>query len=366
MCRLRPALPRSPTPWSETNPTSRHRRPLWLALCLVAACHQTRVAPAPTAAPAAAQQALPFVGAESLLQEAEDLWRRRNEVEALRAFTDRLERALVQRPGEAQLASRLAHAYFLLGYAHLRPQPEAAPRKHAFERGMLAAEQALGEASAPFRTVMDGGGAIEDALAVVDAAGIDALTWYVGNLGGYAAAKGSTVALFYAERLRRGLDRLLVLDESYHFGTPLRFSAIFLARAPAFAGGSLKLAKVQFERALALAPAYLDNAVAYAESYARAKHDDALFASLLEGAAHADVAALGAEMTPELQMQQARAQALLGRGAAGAGAGSNKASQAANNAQTSQTPLPTPATALPAEAPPAQVAPTPTRPQVKP
>ena len=336
MCRLRPVLPRPPTPLSTSSLGLRLGRPLWLALCLVAACHRPRVAPAPVAAPTAAQKALPFVGAESRLEEADLLWCRRDDVEALRAFTDRVERALVQRPGEAQLASRLAHGYFLLGYAHLRPQHEVAQMKLAFERGMLAAEQALGESSAPFRTVMDGGGAIEDALAVVDSAGIDALTWYLGNLGGYAAAKGTTVALFYAERLRRGLDRLLVLDEGHHFATPLRFSAIFLARAPAFAGGSLKLAKVQFERALALAPAYLDNAVAFAESYARAKHDDALFASLLEGAAHGDVAALGAQMMPELRMQQARAQHLLGRGATRSGGG-----------KSSQTPLPPVAPANP-------------------
>ncbi|RYZ61558.1 MAG: hypothetical protein EOP09_19810 [Proteobacteria bacterium] len=42
---------------------------------------------------------------------------------------------------------------------------------------------------------------------------------------------------------------MLVVDASYAYSTPHRYWAIYLARAPAFAGGNLEQARVHFEKA---------------------------------------------------------------------------------------------------------------------
>ena len=264
--------------------------------------------PAQNGAPAAA---LPFVDAETLLAEAAPLWDARDEQDKLRGCIDRLEQAYVQRPNDAALAARLARAQFLLGHGHLRLAHDLPGMKRAFARGMLVGEQALRLASAPFRTAMDEGGNVEDALGAVDTPALDALTWYVANLGGFAAAKGSTTALFYAERLRCGIERLLALDEQYFYATPHRFMGIFLANVPAFAGGSLKRARLHFERALTLSPHYFDNALAYAGAYAAAKHDRALYRQLVAQVAAGDPKALP-DVAAELRLQQRQAQAVPG------------------------------------------------------
>jgi hypothetical protein len=179
-------------------------------------------------------------------------------------------------------------------------------------RGVLVGERALVSLYPALQQGPSQADPISANLALIDAKGMEALTWYVSNLGAYAASRGMTSLIFYRDRVTAILERMLVVDPHYLYSTPHRYWAIYLSRAPAFAGGSLEQARVHFEQALATHPGFFANGCDYAQFYAVPKGDRALFERLLGAVLAADSDSI-ADMAPEMRMEQARARHLMGQ-----------------------------------------------------
>ena len=85
--------------------------------------------------------------------------------------------------------------------------------------------------------------------------GVPLMYWYATNLGVWAKTKGFTTLLFYKDRIKAIMDYLLLVDQDYYSGGPLRYLGIFYAKAPSFAGGDVKVSKLFFEYADSTNPA---------------------------------------------------------------------------------------------------------------
>ena len=230
---------------------------------------------------------------------------------AARADPQQLERAIVEweqllatRPDDQDVQTHLAEAYAesAVTLAHSSATAQAA----AFARGVRAAAAALLASSPEFRARIEAGDAIDEALDVLPNEALPAVFWYADNLAGYALARGLAAAVYVERRFGRLLAFVLARDDGFHHGAAHRLYGSYLARAPAAAGGDLSKARVEFERALALAPACLSNKVSFAEDYAVAAKDRGLFERLLT-----EVADDGGTDTPERLIAKKRARQLL-------------------------------------------------------
>lgn len=83
-------------------------------------------------------------------------------------------------------------------------------------------------------------------------------------------------------RVEMMMKRVLVLDESYHYGGPHLFMGIWFASRPKIAGGNLDTARQHFLKAIELGQGkFLMAKIYYAEYYAKKTFDQALFTSTL-------------------------------------------------------------------------------------
>lgn len=293
---------------------ARHSLLLRLVLACGATCACSRTPVRHLAPQSPARPAGPPLSAqaqETLLHKTEAAWLQRDDPVALAGLIADLELLWAQAPQDGDRAARLSHAYFLQARAQRR-QGMRAQMLDSLSRGVVVGEQALAALYPAMQDTLAQPDPITAHLGDVDSRGMDALTWYVSNLGAYAASRGMTSLIFYRDRVTAILERMLVVDASFAYSTPHRYWAIYLARAPAFAGGNLEQARVHFEKARKNHPDYFANACDYAQFYAVPKGDRALFTQLLTGVLEQDANRL-AETAPEMRLEKLRAQELMDR-----------------------------------------------------
>lgn len=287
---------------------------LWLivACCMPCACARTPVRHlAPHSAKSPAGPPLSEQAKKSLAEKCATAWLLRDNPAVLQALIEDLETLAAQAPGDADRHAQLSHAYFLHARM-LRQQGARGPMLDALARGVIVGEQALVILYPAMQNAASSPDPITAHLGDVDDRGMDALTWYVSNLGAYAASRGMTSLIFYRDRVTAILERMLVIDPTYAYSTPHRYWAIYLARAPAFAGGNLEQARVHFERARKNHPGYFANSCDYAQFYAVPKGDRTLFEALLTSVVQEDANSV-LEAAPEMRLEQLRAKELLAR-----------------------------------------------------
>lgn len=236
-------------------------------------CHR-RAPPAAAAAASlsqAAQQAPPPLAdvpsLEACLREGNTAWPQRDERAQLEVALAAYERAYLLLPTDAALATKLSHGYFLLGHVFLRETNDKNGMHQAFGRGIVVAEMALRMSSAAFAARLARGEVVEEAIDSLERTAVAPLVAYTENAGAFAALRGRAASLFFAERLRATIERLLTLDPHYGAALPHRFMAIWYARMPTFAGGSAARAQQELSCALSLshdAPVNLLAAVTFA------------------------------------------------------------------------------------------------------
>lgn len=209
-----------------------------------------------------AERLPPMPTAQAALEQAVAAWPQRDEREPLERALGAFERAFLLSPTDADVAARLAHGYFLWGHQFLREAQDHAGMQKSFGRGVVVAEMGLRLASPAFAARLARGEAVEDAIEVLDAAAMAPLTAYTENMGALSAARGRASGLFFAERLRACIEKMLALDERFASALPHRFMAIWFERVPSFAGGSRKQAQHHFREALRLSSDSLENVVA--------------------------------------------------------------------------------------------------------
>ena len=218
-----------------------------------------------------------FAAYETSLRRAIDLWE-----EALPLLPDEDVETRID------TLNRLSQAYFELATAYL---DDSGAREAAFEAGKDAALAAL-ELDPAFVETRERDGFRAALRAATDVASI---FWYGNNLGQWLDDHRFTAFFGGVRDVQASFERSIELDESYDSGGPHRSMAALLARAYFLVGRSRSDAVAHFERSIELDPTYLESRVNYAEYYARAVGDDALFddliATVLEAAEDPDVVA---------------------------------------------------------------------------
>jgi tetratricopeptide (TPR) repeat protein len=218
------------------------------------------------------------------------------------------ERLAAAAPARADLDLALAQAYVLL--AERRREAGAADAQtDAFANAVRASEAALAAASPTVAARLGSGVWVEDALEGAGNDVLPAVYWYATSLAGYALARGLTGTVHFQHRVEALFNWVLGHDETFACGGAHRGLGSWHARTPAAAGGDLSRSRQHFERALAIAPACAQNRITYAEDYAVAAQDRALFTRLL-GEARAALAAAPASDADQV-IARGRAERLL-------------------------------------------------------
>ena len=222
----------------------------------------------------------------SLLAEADAAYDRRSEPFDLAAYETPLRHAidlweealplLPDEDGETRIAvlNRLSQAYFELAMGYL---DESGAREAAFEAGKDAGLAAL-ELDPVFVETRERDGFRAALRAAADVASI---FWYGNNLGQWLDYHRFTAFFGGVRDVQASFERAIGLDEGYDSGGPHRSMAALLARAYFLVGRSRADAVAHFERSIELDPTYLESRVNYAEYYARAVGNDALFDELI-------------------------------------------------------------------------------------
>lgn len=248
----------------------------------------------PQAAPAPA----PTDELTTLEQQFEALWAQRGETAKLQEAIGVLEQLVAKAPTPDRLA-RLARAYYFLADGHYALQERTDEMMAAFEKGLEAGERGVVAASPEFAEKMRNDEKAEEAIKVVGKDAVPAVYWYSVNLGKWARAQGITKVLFYKDKIRAYLERVLELDPNYFYAAPTRYFGAFFAVAPSYAGGDLQKSEEFFNKSLATEPNYLATKVLMAENLATKKQDRAMFDKLLQ-----EVLAADAKVIPEIEPEQ--------------------------------------------------------------
>jgi len=202
--------------------------------------------------------------------------------EALRLY----ERALSLDPANKKALNSLSQGYFMLGIEFLQAIDD---KRQAFERGR---DRGLTRLGVPFPANPDllCAAALPLIRRATEEAGheeservIAGIFWAGNNWGKWLDT------LPERERISRGFgdlpcvqgsfERSLELDETYFAAAPHRSLGSLLTQLP---GGNLNEARTHFERALEIAPEYLENKADFACGYAVKAGNRALFDRLVE------------------------------------------------------------------------------------
>jgi len=192
----------------------------------------------------------------------------------LREAIDLYEQSLVLLPTDdavnrLAVLHRLARAYFELGKAYLLTGPDqeaayATGRDYALASLRLDPEFVAREPEG-FRTALG------------NASRVESVFWYGTNLGVYCNYHPLDAILGGGmQDIRTCYERAAELDESFLAAAPLRSLASYLAQVPSFLGGDVVRARELFDRAIALAPEFLENSTALAQWVLKPTRDAAL------------------------------------------------------------------------------------------
>lgn len=114
-------------------------------------------------------------------------------------------------------------------------------------------------------------------------------------------------AIAQLARVRILMDAVLMLDESFDYGSPHLYYGIFETLLPAALGGRPEIGRQHFEKAIALSEGrYLMTKVLFANQYARLVYDRELHDKLLMEVLEANPEAPGITIINKLAQQQAQ------------------------------------------------------------
>ena len=248
--------------------------------------------------------AKPDVGA--LEAQFQALWPRRDEPHALHDAIALLKKLLDARGGQSyQTLVLLSRAHYILGEL----EEDKDKKLDAYDAGMRYGDLALHTMPA-FREAFEKTKTIEDAVQSVGADGIDAIYWDAVNQSKWANEKGKVKVLFMKDKVKRMIERVLALDETWWYGAAHRYLGSYNAALPTFAGRDLEASKKHFERSIAIAPKYFATRTLMAEYYARNANERRTYQEQLEFVLKTPPEVLP-EVAPEQRLEQRKAKRML-------------------------------------------------------
>lgn len=222
--------------------------------------------------------------ASAAMTEAKGLWDKRDDKASLLAAIAAYEKIAETDAGNAEALVMLARAHYFLADGFLAVEG-ADPEEEfkVYQKGVDYGERALVLLEPGFGEAMRQEGAkFEVEIGKISDKGLPAAYWYAVNLGRFAAKKGLSARLFYKDKLKATMERIMALDSKYFYGAADRYFGAFYAILPSIAGKDLKKSETHFEAALKLGPEYLPNKVVKAQFLATERDDQAMYKSLLE------------------------------------------------------------------------------------
>ncbi len=248
--------------------------------------------------------------AAPLVQKGDEAWKQRGDRKQADAAIAAWEEAAKVDPTRADVQLKLAYAYYFLANAHLRWEEDSEETQlAAFEKGVVAGERAIKLQSPEFAKKIKDGAGWQEAVKSVPKEGVPGLYWYATNLGKWALLDGFTTILSHKDDVAAIMEHCKSLDETFFYAAPHRYFGVYRTKIP-FPGGDLPASRKHFERAIELAPTYLDTKVLFAEAYAVKAQDEELFKKLL-GEVLAAADDVNPELVPETQNSKRVAKDLL-------------------------------------------------------
>jgi tetratricopeptide (TPR) repeat protein len=248
-----------------------------------------------------------FLYASSDKAKIQELFNQRQDQVKLKEAIELMEAHLV-REKDYELTVLLSRSYYFLAeFAEDNNQ-----RLEVYDKGVKAGEAALQlipEYTAAFTKMKKE----EEAIKMVPKEKIDAVYWTAANLARWAKFTSFTKKISSKARVRYLWDRVTELDPSYFYGGSYRFFGGYFALVPTITGEQDPVkSKENFDKALEIAPEYLDTKVLMAEAYcthSKIKDKD-MFRKLLNDVMLADLNAHPA-IYPENMIAQKKAKKLL-------------------------------------------------------
>lgn len=248
----------------------------------------------------------------ALMGEASGHWAKRDDKAELKAAIVAWEKAVAEDPKNAQALTWLSRANYFLADGFMAV--EGADQKAEFEvyqKGVDYGERALLILDPGFEKQMRAEAKFEDAIKTIGKDAIPAAYWYAVNLGRFASKQGLSQRLFYKDKLRATMERILELDQGFFYGAADRYFGAFFSILPGIAGKDLDRSAKHFEKSLELAPGYLGTKVVKAQFLSVELDDEDMYKSLLDEVIAADADAVP-EVAPENRAAQRTAKKMLG------------------------------------------------------
>jgi tetratricopeptide (TPR) repeat protein len=256
----------------------------------------------------------------ALVAQGDQAFENRGDEASLRRSLERWEQAAAQNPGNGDTLVKLARGYYLLADGHLFFGSEDNEKRkeemlNTFEAGVRSAERALVALSPEFRKKVQAGTKVKDAIDVLGKEAVPALYWWATSTGKWARAKGTAVALFWRDTVKKCIQKVLSFDRGFWWGAADRYFGAYYAYLPGIFGGDAKKAKEHFDKALEIAPAYLATKVLLADLYYTKKEPEKarrreLFEKTLREVLAANPDAIPG-IGPEQRIEQKKAALLL-------------------------------------------------------
>ena len=238
--------------------------------------------------------------ASAAVEAGDKLWTERGDRAKAEEAIKRWEEAATLDPTQAETHLKLAYAYYFMANVHVRWDEDNEDAQGAlFDKGVKAGERAILAQSPAFKKALETQ-KWEEAVTQVPKEGIASLYWYATNLGKWSLLQGIGTTLGNKPRIKSTMDHVLSLDETFYHGAPHRYFGVYEAKIPF---GDIKKSGASFDKAIEIAPLYLDTKVLKAEYFAAKQQDEELFKALLNEVIAADPKAI-----PEVDVENANSQ----------------------------------------------------------
>lgn len=219
----------------------------------------------------------------SLASEADGHWAKRDDKAELQKAIDVWKKVVEADPKNADAMVRLSRAHYFLadGFLSIDPEVEEEQELAVYTEGVNYGERALALLEPEFEKTMRADGEFEEAIAKIGDKGVPAAYWYAVNLGRFATKKGLSVRLYYKDKLKATMQRILEVDPKFYYGAADRYFGAYYSVLPSIAGKDVDKSRTHFEKSLELAPEYLPTKVVKAQFLAVELDDEEMYKNLL-------------------------------------------------------------------------------------
>lgn len=246
-----------------------------------------------------------------LMTKAKGHFDKRDDKAELKMAIAAWEEVVAKDPANAEAMIWLSRANYFLADGFLQIEGAAKEEEFkAYQAGVDYGEKALLILDPNFEKMMRAEAKFEDAIAKIEKPAVPAAYWYAVNLGRFASKQGLSQRLFYKDKLKATMQRIMELDRNFFHGAADRYFGAFYSILPSIAGKDLDKSAMHFGKSLELAPYYLSTKVVQAQFLAVEQDDEDKYKALLDEVIAAD-ADVNPEVGPENRAAQRSAKKML-------------------------------------------------------